>query len=80
VSKAHVESPPSVPDEILKYVRTGAAVRVRLIAGQSLSRGRESVDSRVQGGFESVGAALGLGKEKSALHGGEQCKGKPARG
>jgi hypothetical protein len=37
-------------------------------------------DNRVQGGFESVGAALGLGKEKSALHSGEQCKGKPARG
>jgi hypothetical protein len=37
-------------------------------------------DNRIQGGFESVGAALGLGKEKSALHGGEQCKGKPARG
>jgi hypothetical protein len=36
-------------------------------------------DNRVQGGFESVGAALGLGEEQSALQSGEQCKGEPAR-
>ena len=54
-------------------------------AGARLSAGRfcrvvaDVRDDGVQGGFERVGGVLGPGEEQSALHGGEQCEGKPAR-